>query len=168
MSYLRAAGMLALALLLVPLIWQGYSDLGSIIDGGGGRCVLDGDPSRPAGMATLSGTDYEFQEGSAGYCALDLASDLDVYANTTWTLDGEDYQAKYAATFGDGDRLNFPPLAWDWPVTLTWQPELQTLAQFGWGRYLVTPTLGLMPALVLICALAMAVRELATADEDEE
>ena len=100
-------------------------------------------------------------EGALGYCAItpDAStfqwSPVGVASDSRyWLLDGEVYGASYAE---DADDQNFPPLEWDWPITLEWSDGLASVSGTGYVWY--QRGVGIVAIIVALGMAAMAVRE---------
>ena len=107
MHILKAAGMLAMAVTLLVVVWDGYRDLGYVIDG-------------------------------EGYCA------------TGWQGEPPNLAC---------ERLHALPSFEDGAIASGW---------FGWGPRLLTQTLGLIPFVSIICALALAARYWLDPSDEED
>ena len=166
MRYMRAAGMIALALLLIPMIWDGYS---SLPDDAGPGCIIDGDVGRRVEHVYLitsetpvpeptEGQTFALQEGYGGACRLGRQPGASQMANRWWwQADGQVYKEGYDV---DLSQQNFPPEEWDWEITLTWTAGLMTLDGSGWGGRILKVTLPIIPFASIMAALAVAAREL--------
>ena len=171
MRYLRAGGFLALALMLVPLIWQGYEELDVLIDNPGGVCIIDGDLARSAAVAypldsedaRPSGNGVALGKGPAGGCELATAN-----AAAYWQVGGAVYRTGHVDADVGLDTVPFPPAEWDWDLTLSWAPPLMTLEPYSWATRFLAPTMGLMPVASLACAIVLALRAYLGRDVMEE
>ena len=157
MRYLKAFGFLALALMLVPMMWQGYEELDGLIDNPGGVCIIDGDLARRVATAYPVADNAQgipLVKGPNGSCQLENRPSQ-TYSH--WRVDGD----QHAEGYGGGAALAnapFPPLEWEWDVALSWASPLQTLQPYGWAARFLAPTMGLMPLACIVCGLALALR----------
>ncbi len=169
MTHFRAAGLLALGLLLLPLVWTGYADLSDALAApgaarAGGVCVIDG--AQPVEhvylLARQNATPNpnartELVEGYNGYCK--LATPPPAHANRSWWMVSvQRLQEGYDADLVAGGQ-NFPPLEWEWPITLTWAGESRSLAPGRWSTRLLAQMLQVAPVLSLFAMIALPLRE---------
>ncbi len=149
MHHLKAGGILAIALMLVPFMWNGYQELSDLRDASGPACIVDGDVGRRIGTVAQPGRLLAVGQRSDGRCQLGASFDSGV----TWSVDGTDYTQTTNYTAGDP----FPAAAWNWPITLTWHGNsLRTLGASGWVGQAYDVWIRMAPLATLVIALGMA------------
>lgn len=151
MNHLKAAGIIAIVLIGLPFLWQGYGDLSDLREAAGPACIVNGDTGQRIALLDYPGQSVMVEVGrrSDGRCQINQGSDDDA----EWQIVGEYYIQTSAYEAGNP----FPAPTWDWPITLTWDDGgLTTLSATGWLGSVYRAVLSIAPFAALFTALGLA------------